>query len=284
LRLGRPQLAAFATAPRHLIVLRDAEGALLNYRASRDVARLRDDVAAHNAFLAGVAIGVAHPEVSRDEHGFLVVGDQWLNPYRTAYYRVFNRNFSCGGRWFGPFWQGLPSRVRAGLTLDGAATVELDFRACHLRLLAALVGSALPFDNPTFDAYAIPGWPRAQVKLAFNIMLNADSVPVGRGALAQHLRHARVPHPQRAAGALMAAIIAHFPGFEAFWNTGIGLRLQNRDATICARVQRRLRTAGIPCLSVHDSFIVPASARSELNTVMDQEMDKMCQRIRQRTS
>ena len=80
----------------------------------------------------------------------------------------------------------------------------------------------------------------------------------------------------------MAAVIQHFPRFERFWNTGIGLRLQNLDARICTRVQRALRQANVPVLSVHDSFIVRESQKDLLEQTMNHEMSEMCSRLRER--
>ena len=80
-------------------------------------------------------------------------------------------------------------------------------------------------------------------------------------------------HPDSAAcalrdGKLVAAVaeerlgkrlkhVAGFPALALFWNTGHGLILQSVDAEVCRHVQRRLRHDGIPCLSIHDSFVVP---------------------------
>jgi hypothetical protein len=72
------------------------------------------------------------------------------------------------GRWYGPFWQALPQDVREGLRLNGEPVIERDFRACHLRLLCARVGVALPFSDPEFDPYMIAGLPRRDVKRALN--------------------------------------------------------------------------------------------------------------------
>jgi hypothetical protein len=76
------------------------------------------------------------------------------------------------------------------------------------------------------------------------------------------------------------AIEAHFPALEPFWNSGYGLVLQSIDADTCARLQRRLRQDHIPCLSVHDSFIVPRSAHDRTIALMEEEFDRACFRLR----
>ena len=74
----------------------------------------------------------------------------------------------------------------------------------------------------------------------------------------------------------MDAIAGQWPQLAHFWSSGIGLRLQNIDAEICARVQRALRRAGIPVLSIHDSFIVRSRNQSVLADAMEEEMVRAC--------
>jgi hypothetical protein len=165
-------------------------------------------VVAHNAFLRAFSITVTHPDAHYFENGDLVIDPlKYINPSRRDYYRVFNGNFDRGGRWYGPWWQLLPSRVRKGIRINGERTCQLNIRVSQLRLLCARGGS-----------------------------------------------------PQ--------------------WNTGFGLWLQDVDAEVCARVQARLRADGIPCLSMHDSFIVPRSAHDRTNTVMSEEFARACARLR----
>jgi hypothetical protein len=65
---------------------------------------------------------------------------RYINPARRDYYRVFHGNFDHGGRWYGPWWQLLPSRVREGIRIDGENTCELNIRVSQLRLLCARGG------------------------------------------------------------------------------------------------------------------------------------------------
>ena len=268
--------ALHATGPNHLclvppppIVLRDEHKHPIALPNSAPVRRLAKDVNEHNAFLDQVGICVEHPDVQVDAWGNILCRGQCHDGRRTRYFRVFNRNMQLGGRWFGPYWQNLPSDVRAALTIDGEPVVEEDFRACHLRLLSALHGIVIEADAG--DPFALPGHHRADLKLAFNVLINARSEDQARLALMGELRSDYGSATTAQVGSLIMAIQTAFPNFAASWFTGIGRRLQNIDSDICARVQRGLRHAGIPCLSVHDSFIVPASNHEELRSTMDDE-------------
>lgn len=261
---------------REPVILRDADRRLVPYIDTAETRRIRKDVKRHNTFLRRFAITVAHPEAHVDNHGLIVIGEQRIDPTRTAAYRVFNGDFNLGGRWYGGFWQQLPARVRSGLLVNGEPTVELDFRACHLRLLAAMAN----IDLPDGDPYTVPGFVRRDVKLAFNVMVNAASRQSAHGALTGEFLAEHGTTAADHARAVMTAVEAHFPALAPYWSTGVGLRLQNLDADICARVQRKLRQRGIPCLSVHDSFVAPASEGLALQVVMDEAFDDACERLR----
>ena len=75
-------------------------------------------------------------------------------------------------------------------------------------------------------------------------------------------------------------ISIQYPALVPYFGTGIGLRLQYLDAKICTRIQRHFRNLKVPCLSIHDSFIVPNVAAAELNTTMKREMRAELSRIR----
>ena len=278
-RLDLLRVTDFAHGWQEVVILRDVQGKHAPYSDSRDVRRMRSDVVAHNNHLSGFRISVRHPDAVYDEHGFLRVGLVCLDPERHIYHRVFNQSFARGGRWYGPFWQSLPTDFRSAVEIDSTPTIELDFRACHLRLLTSVAGLNLPFGDPHYDPYDVPGFVRSDVKLAFNVMLNAASTHSARYALANELVGGSWSARNARACALMAAVQQQFPPLAGFWNAGVGIRLQNLDARICTSIQRRMRKAGIPVLSVHDSFIVPQTHEASLHAVMTEEMDRMCARL-----
>ena len=254
------------------IVLRDEHKHPVALPRSARIRRLTEDVKEHNAFLDRVTIRLEHPDVHIDGCGNILCRGLRHDGRRSRYFRVFNRSMQQGGRWFGPYWQSQPADIRAALTIEGEPVVEVDFRACHLRLLGALHGIII--DAEASDPFALPGHRRADLKLTFNVLVNASSERQARRALAGEFRTEYGSTTCERVGGLIAAVRTRWPGFAASWFTGIGRRLQNIDSNICARVQRRLRHTGIPCLSVHDSFIVPASHSKQLISTMDDELSK----------
>jgi hypothetical protein len=279
-KLQRLDVKALDQAPCEGIRLKGVRKKLIDYDETRAITRLRKDANAHNAFLSNFDVALAHPDCQQTPQGWIIIKGQAINPAFRTYHRVFNSDFRHGGRWYGPWWQSVPSRYRRALTIDGAATVERDIRNCHPRLLCAAAGLELAFADPDFDFYALPGEDRASVKLAVNIMLNAATPKKAPQALTKELRDGGDDAPSTHARILMDAVDGQWPQLTCFWSSGIGLRLQAIDADICGRVQRMLRGVGIPCLSVHDSFIVANGKQSALADTMEKEMVRACNQLR----
>lgn len=273
--------AAALTVRRHeLIAIRDTHKRDVGYRETRQIKKMRRDVRAQNEAQARLSIEIAPDVLPPDERGFWRHGEHLLFPGMIEACRIFNIDVTKGGRWYGPWWQRLPSQVRKAITIDGVPTVELDFHACHPRLLAAAAGIDVPFDDASFDFYGIAGIERRHAKLAVNILLNAEDVRAARCALAKELRQVGEPEPHACARNLIVAVRQAWPALSRFWSTGIGLRLQAIDAAVCARVQRQMRERGRPCLSVHDSFIVEHRAEVALRDVMNAELSRACAVLR----
>lgn len=68
---------------------------------------------------------------------YLVDKDEYQIDLDSMYLkRVFNRNdYMYGGRFYTPVYIGIPRDFRSTITIDGEATVELDYSAHHIRLL-----------------------------------------------------------------------------------------------------------------------------------------------------
>jgi hypothetical protein len=125
--------------------LRGADGRPQPYNETAATKDMRRDVLAHNAFLSTFSITVKHPDAHYFENGELLIEtarerSRYVNQSRRHYYRVFHGRFDRGGRWYGPWWQLLPSRVRKGIRINGEKTCELNVRVCQLRLLCARAG------------------------------------------------------------------------------------------------------------------------------------------------
>lgn len=183
--------------------------------------------------------------------------------------RIFTRgDFSCGGRLFGGFWQGMRKEDRFDrLVIDGEAIVELDYAQMGPRQLYGMAG-AVP---EMADLYAIPGFDeyRRGIKIVFNAMVFHDK-PLSRmprGAGGKFPKGARV-------GDITEAIMRHHPAITDLFFNEVGHHVQFQESQIMVDTLLRLKSHGIVALPIHDAILVadskaPAAAQIMIDVFSD---------------
>lgn len=176
-------------------------------------------------------------------------------------YRIFSEaSFQRGGRFYRGWWQQVPEKYRKYITIDGQKTAELDYSRFHINMAYALLGLV-----PPEDAYDVhPKVSSDITKYAINAMLNAKDI------VAPHSKF-----DPKSSGMTWRRFIkliekAHSPIVEnAMWMTGYGLTLQFLDSKLAEEIMLHFSNQNIPCLSIHDSFIVSESCKEELREIME---------------
>jgi hypothetical protein len=202
---------------------------------------------------------------------------------------VFNRaKFDCGGRLYskptrGVGWQSLSQEERATITIDGEATVELDYSGLHIHMLYAEAGRQYEGD-PYAAVDANPDM-RPVVKKLFLMTINAQTGGLACKAMNWELTKIRGKSRRDAADReLMSAVDTYQPEWmslvqrirEAHQPIGdrfcsdAGIGLMNKDAAIIRDVLMHFTEQGIVCLPVHDSVIIAAQHEDELLEAMQE--------------
>ncbi len=177
-------------------------------------------------------------------------------------HRVFNNGrWDQGGRFYGGWWQIIPSEYRKYITINGQWTAELDYSGMHAVMLYSEVGVELPIDPYDPNYNGVPNASRDLIKLTFNALINAPTKRIqcpttydaGKIGLSWEGFRKRITQ-------------AHEPLMKFFYS-GHGLSLQARDAEIAEDVMLQF-AKNYPCLPVHDSFIVHCDLVDELRDIM----------------
>lgn len=185
-------------------------------------------------------------------------------------HRVFNRgskDFDKGGRFYGPYYQGMPSKFRKNIYIDGKKTVEWDYSGLHIRMLYHQLG--LEFNE---DPYAIgDGSQRDEYKLVSLISINADK----RGshiAVRDALEDAGFDAAQDLTKILkmMDDFKARHAPIQEFLFSGVGIDLQNADSVIMEKIMMKLHAKVVAALPIHDSAIVEEEYSTRLQKIMFQ--------------
>ncbi|TKW60771.1 MAG: hypothetical protein DI628_07720 [Blastochloris viridis] len=281
-RMGlTPQLLAFIKVHRlrdvptlhassyPVIRMRDGDGGMVYGAKRMPKAVARSDVflRRYNAFMAEQDI-----QLDAVDHGVFL--DE------VSVYRVFNRNdWQCGGRLAGAWWMNCGRELRKAIYVNGEPTVELDYAAQHINLLYGLRGLALPSSDP----YALHGFKREVVKAVCLRLINASDVEQAwQACRSEALKDVKAQRASVLAAeidgclssltdfedGIVQAIRAKHSAIADDLCCDKGIGLMNLDSFICLSVLERLTSHGIPCLSVHDSFLVAESHEADLRLAM----------------
>ena len=179
------------------------------------------------------------------------IGSSPVHPSQLSLTRIFSKgSFKLGGRLYAPI-QNYTKQTRKYFYLNGEPTIEIDYSSIHPHMLYHK--ERLEFNGD--DPYAIEGFDRDAVKVAFNIMLNKEAFGANK-PVAKTISKV-VDCDIDTAEALETAIQTLHSPIAHYFNTGIGLTLQRRDSDIALLVINTfVNELSRPIICVHDSFIV----------------------------
>jgi hypothetical protein len=252
--------------PIESIVLRDANKKALEYVDNEETNRMRAELAEVNEAIRSSPID--YDGIPGRDGKVLFLPDGRKLTIQNDLHRVFSRgSFDLNGRFYGPTWQNLPKARRCEITIDGEATSESDHSWLHPRLLYAKAGKRLDC-----DPYDLPHRERRLVKIAFNVLVNADTELSARRAIAEEIGGKGA---YNAAWMLIQEIKMKHGPVRDWFGSGAGLGLMLADSEMAGQVQHNLLRRGVLSLPIHDSFIVKAKHEGLLLDEMKQSFDEM---------
>jgi hypothetical protein len=236
-----------------VIELRDSDKKSISYRNSEHIERMSESVRNLNKLNESSEI--------RDGTGKLLT---------NIYCRIFNESFEHGGRFYHADVLAIKNRddnARLDITIDGKPVVEIDYSNLHFRIAAAMEGldsNEIPLDvySGILEDEKNP-IDRRIVKLAVNMMFNCDNEKKARAAIQKEINYLKNEEKFKfslgTATQVMELVYRAYPTFRhLFCREGsFGRVLQNADSHLASDVLSTMVERGVPCLPVHDSFIVP---------------------------
>ncbi len=197
-------------------------------------------------------------------------------PLQCKLYRVFTRgNFINGGRFYGADYQLLPSNQRNSILIDGERVVEADYSSFHTRMLFHMKG--IDYIGDPYDLYNGDKDMRAAVKLMMNIAISAPTRTKALRAFIKELKEdgenkrkikEAIKMRKLRPTDIYNKICEVHPTVSEGFGTDSGVQLQFIDSEIASDILMYFTRKEVPCLCVHDSFIVPQQYGDELVRVM----------------
>lgn len=219
------------------------------------------------------------------------VRDKEGNVLNNFYCRVFNNDFGHGGRFYRADVLRVPhSDGRLGrydITINGNPVVEIDYGNLHFRIAATREG--IDLSKVASDVYMgiLDGDERtdsnrAIVKLAVNIMFNSLDDRKAKQAIQSEI-NLKFKDKQdltlRTGTEVFNRVKAAYPQFDSLFcnGDGYGSVLQNYDSELAACVLDVMADKNIPCLPIHDSFIIERQHQRILEETMGDCFRKLFQ-------
>ena len=263
------------------IILRDADKKAIGYKDDKDIIHMRKNLKLINERISNAFIGLCVPDDylaeimvklrSKRSKGRMRYR-KTLDFGKKSLIRVFNNgSFSDGGRFYGSWYQSIPSADRKYIRIDDEPTCELDFSGMHVKIMYANEGLNVPSD----DVYKLDGIStdaRDILKKIFNILINAETEEKALRSIRRNFR--RKDHPVLFSsdaithGSIITAFKEKHKSISKYICSGHGVKLQAMDAQIAEEILLHLGDKGIVALPVHDSFIVKTVHRQELEDAM----------------
>lgn len=267
------------------------KGERIYFEPTTQTEEWRDAVGAYNDFLSQqdikveVSADIVHLWTTALNEDEVHSGGKIYRPelFRKAVYRVFNDGtadhptFERGGRLAGGFWMNVPKEVRPYITIGGQPTIELDYGACHPRMLYHERGLDCiddPYDIPEVvelgqAAGATHEECRSWVKWIFQFLINGRRRP-GRNNCPPDVK---LP-PDIKPSELAKIIEARHESIADDFRTGAGLRLMRLESDIAMAVITKAREQGWLALPIHDSFVTAIENKTHLRKMMTDEYIK----------
>lgn len=193
-------------------------------------------------------------------------------------YRVFNNSsFSYGGRFYGAEYQQLNGQDRESILINGNKTTEIDFKGLHINMLYNK--QRKDYNGDPYSVVNSNPEIRPLLKLIGLIIINAKNKKSSIDAVNYELwKKPELKNIKEKYNLSIQEMFSDFenkhPDISNYFNSGIGLRLQNLDSKIAEEILKHFTRQGKPCLCIHDSFIVEESNKEELSEVMREAYKK----------
>jgi hypothetical protein len=171
-----------------------------------------------------------------------------------------------GGRFYGGWWQSLPSKFRPHITIDGQKTSEVDFSTMSLRILYAKENIRIPDNRDLYDiglrgSKSYLSESRELIKIYINAILNDDK---GNFRLDnKQLNTLKLTNNQ-----LKKRVYNTHKDISKYFSTGIGLKTMFIDSQIAEKILLHFLGKEIVVLPVHDSFIINSEYVNDLKETM----------------
>lgn len=260
--------------PPEVIILKDREGLLTDYRDNEETRRWREEVRTINAALTAAPISTVSGRNLIDDRGFMV------QPNVRTLRRIWNNStWTEGGRLYDGFWQTMKREERLpSIRIDDQQIANVDFSQFNLRLAYALA----KVGPPPGDLYDVTGrdasradWKRLREgrKKLVNAMINRRApLAAWPGETAEERRDLAGCFPKgTTARTATNEIRSKHSAISDYFENGRGLSFMRIESDILVATLLSLIKQGITALPLHDAVLVQERHAAVAKAALEQE-------------
>ena len=260
-------------APDEMLELRNAEGVAIDFRDTKETNQMKSVLEAYNALLDKTYIDIhfdapdildridaCRNKISKKTgmpRDYRLV----INLSNKRVRRIFNNStFNQGGRYYGGWWQNIPSKLREKIIINRDYTIETDYSGLHIYLLYAMKG--INFADLEKEPYIYPKGndplnlrPILKKLLLAAVNSKSETSCVRAVRLEINMNKNEFPDEIPDLNEAYSKFAEYHSDIADLFCSKKGLILQRWDSSVAETVVDVMTKAGVPILVVHDSFI-----------------------------
>jgi len=245
----------------------------LSFEDTDEIVRMREYLSSYNTFLQSHELGLS---ISVEDIRRILIERRCpaIDYTRNRLYRIFNGDFSSGGRFYRGWWQNIPRDLRKHITIDGKPCSELDYSGQHLLLLYARGEDEYRWlKGLNDDPYYLKKYGedvRDLLKVAILILVNEPDRNKAVQAIRQKINYdfPQLESTNAFINPLIDEVMEKHPVVRQHFFSGSGGSLQFQDSEIAEYVLGNMKARRQLVLPVHDSFVVQDEYIDDLYATM----------------
>lgn len=249
-----------------------------------EIRRWRAELAAYNNLLRATYIdipsfppgGLVTKQQKVNKNKSLDTHKIHISQHEKFVRRVFSNNdWEQGGRFYGGWWQRIPSEYRKLIKIWDMPVSEIDYKGLHIVILYLIQGIEYRDDPYVLDGYERSERMRNLLKQVLLSSINARDKGSAIKAIRKEINfnpeeYYWVKEQDLNLSELIDAFVTKHEPIRGDFFSNRGVRLQFLDSKIAELVIHHFTQQSIPILCVHDSFLISADRAEQLQHVMQE--------------
>lgn len=196
------------------------------------------------------------------------------NKICNQYYRIFNGDFSHGGRYYRAGVLNLKSKDRLNLTINDESVVEIDFSCMNIAILFGVLGLDLKYDPYGFSE------DREAAKLTILAAMASNDFNSARKALQYEILKGGLNKSHNAKKLLLDAE-KHNSLIDEYFYKGSALKTMFFESEIMTDIIASCVNKNIPILAIHDGVVCQESKAEEVVDFMSRAFFDYFSKVKQ---